>query len=327
LSGAGPFLEALQEELGGSIPFEDFMRAALYHPEFGYYTTSVRGLGKRGDFSTWSAFDGNLSRAIASWLAKSPHRHTIEVGAGDGTLSLGILKASGWLARARRIHHIVEISPRLRDLQRKTLRGWHVAWHERLEDALAAAGGKADIFSNELADAFPCRVFVRSGGGWRELAIHVSGGSAREVLIDRPLPDSTAFLPEAPEGTRVEVHESYHTWLADWAPLWKGGRRLTIDYGGTMPELYSRRPQGSLRAYAFHQRLVGADVFSAFGKRDITADVNFSDLRKWGHALGWEGGEPVSLGRFLSAHTPGCRLSPALQEAAEAFQTLIQSPP
>jgi len=37
---------------------------------------------------------------------------------------------------------------------------------------------------------------------------------------------------------------------------------LTIDYGDTCPALYLRRPRGTLRAYAHHQRLEGYDVYT-----------------------------------------------------------------
>ena len=48
----------------------------------------------------------------------------------------------------------------------------------------------------------------------------------------------------------------------------------------TAPALYRRRPSGTLRAYAHHQRLEGREVYAGFGLRDLTADVNFSDLQQ-----------------------------------------------
>ena len=319
----GDFLRGL--ECGGSIPFERFMQAALYHPDFGYYTKRVRTVGRAGDFSTWPGLHSSLARAVAAWLRAKPERHVIEAGAGTGQLAAGVLKHLGFFRRLQTTLHIVEISPVLRAAQEELLKGKNVLWHSNMSDALAAAGGRANIYSNELPDAFPCRVFVRCGSRWRELALKIDGGSAREVLRDCELPDSSSLRDDAPDGTRVEVHESYRKWLASWSGSWKRGEMLTVDYGDTMPALYHRRPMGSLRAYAHHQRLTGADVFGSVGHRDITADVNFTDLENWGSNLGWK---TVSLGTlpdFIRSQCPRIALNGQFTEAGKAFQSLLQS--
>ena len=91
--------------------------------------------------------------------------------------------------------------------------------------------------------------------------------------------------PHAP-GQRVELHPAYQRWLAEWLPHWKTGRLLTIDYGDTPPGLHYRQPRGTLRAYCHHQRFTGMEVYQRFGQQDITADVNFADLKRWGEASG-----------------------------------------
>jgi SAM-dependent MidA family methyltransferase len=327
----GGFLERLQDECGGVIPFDRFMEAALYHPDLGYYTKRIRTVGARGDFSTWPGIHSSLARAITSWLKTAfeyrdrdtqklragfrwKRRHVIEVGAGTGRLAAGVLGRLGYTGRWRMTYHIVEVSPVLREEQKKLLRGRKVVWHEDLAEALDASGGEADIFSNELPDAFPCRVFVRSAGSWMELALRIDGNSAREVLLHSELPSSSALQAHPPEGSRVEVHESYRKWMAAWVPHWKAGRMLTVDYGGPMPGLYHRRPAGTLRAYAHHQRLQGPDVYAAFGCRDITADVN------------WRTGFRGNLTSFLEDQSPGITLPDALRRAGEAFHVLGQSP-
>ena len=157
--------------------------------------------------------------------------------------------------------------------------GSRANWHASVPEALASCGGTALILSNELVDAFPCRVFEKRPDGWRELALRIDGGRITEEWIVRPLPDSTAFLHPWPDGQRVEVQESFQLWRRGWLPALVAGSMLTIDYGDTCPALYFRRPGGTLRAYAHHQRLEGRDVYGGFGLRDLTADVNFSDLQ------------------------------------------------
>ena len=188
-----------------------------------------------------------------------------------------IIRAIGWWKKPR--YHIVEISSRLQEVQGERL-GSKAAWHASILEALEACGGAAVIISNELVDAFPCRVFKKQADGWRELALRIEGKVVVEEWIAAALPPSTVFSESWPVGQRVEVHESFRLWVREWLPVWKAGGMLTIDYGDTCPTLYRRHPRGTLRAYAHHQRLEGREVYGGFGLRDLTADVNFSDLQQ-----------------------------------------------
>jgi SAM-dependent MidA family methyltransferase len=322
------FLLELQKNLGGCIPFERWMQEALYHSEFGYYTANIREFGRRGDFTTWPALNDALGRAVARWALENRPAgrwNLIEVGAGSGELAASIMRTIGWWNRPR--YHVVEISSRLRQIQQKHL-GSNATLHASVPEALAASGGTALIFSNELADAFPCRVFKKGPAGWRELALRIEGGHIVEEWLARPLPDSTAFLHPWPDGQRVEVQESFRVWLRDWLPAWQAGSMLTIDYGDTCPALYFRRPGGTLRAYAHHQRLEGQDVYGGFGLRDLTADVNFSDLQR---ESGFSATTLTTLGEFLSKHDPSPvkdRTSELLHSpggAGEEFKALVQT--
>jgi SAM-dependent MidA family methyltransferase len=322
------FLLELQKDLGGSIPFDRWMREALYHVKFGYYTVKIRQLGRRGDFTTWPVLNEGLGRAIGRWaLDNRPagRWNVIEIGAGSGELAASILKTIGWWNRPR--YHIVEISSLLRQAQQERL-GSSALWHPNVADALGSCGGTALLFSNELVDAFPCRVFKKLPDGWRELALRIEGGSIAEEWLAQGLPDSTAFSHPWPDGQRVEVQESYRVWLEEWLPAWQSGSMLTIDYGDTCPALYFRRPDGTLRAYAHHQRLEGHDVYGGFGLRDLTADVNFSDLRR----------EPAlsatmftTLAAFIAGRDPSPPKDPAAETlhasggAGEAFKALVQT--
>jgi len=313
------FLLELQESLGGGIPFERWMREALYHPQFGYYTAGIRGIGRRGDFTTWPVLHDSLARAIAHWALenKPPGRwHLIEIGAGTGELAAGVLRAIGWWNRPR--YHIVDVSAPLRAEQQKRL-GRKATWHNFMAEALNACDGAALIFSNELADAFPCRIFQKHDAAWRELALHIDDGRIIESWREAPLPESTVFDHEWPDGQRVEVQESYQHWQQEWLPFWKSGSMLTMDYGDNCPALYHRRPQGTLRAYAHHQRLEGSGAYAGFGTRDLTVDVNFSDLQKWAGP----GAKFSTLSEFLTRQRAAD--VPSLAGAGEAFKVLVQS--
>jgi SAM-dependent MidA family methyltransferase len=284
-------------ELGGRMSFECFMELALYDPDFGYYTKHIGSVGgRRADFATSATLSPVLGRAVATWLRdeKTHHGwekcwHVIEVGGGDGSLALEILNALSWGERRRCTYHLVEISPVLEQVQRKTLgrRARKVRWHRSIAEALAEAGGEVLIFSNELVDAFPARVMrcsaerVAADELWLE---YDPQRGLRECFVatDEVVPSEFA------DGQRFERHESYRRWLQSWAPNLQGGSVLTIDYGGSdIVDMYGKRPMGTLRGYHRHQRREGASIYQHFGKQDLTCDVNFGDLRDWGEALGW----------------------------------------
>ena len=253
------------------------MRLALYDPQHGYYSRHVKTVGRGGDFSTSATLHGSLGEAVAGWLQE---RDVIEVGGGDGSLAEGVLKAMGWWRRRGVNYHLVETSEPLKEKQRARL-GKRVQWHDSVEDALAACGGVADVFSNELVDAFPAKSFRCDGDAWEEAFVTREG----EEVFERSdySPDA-----EARPGQRVEVQASYREWLAEWVPGWRRGRMLTIDYGWQWEQLKRQSPAGSLRAYFSQMCLTGQDFYQRVGRQDLTADVNFSELSKWGEELGIE---------------------------------------
>ena len=105
---------------------------------------------------------------------------------------------------------------------------------------------------------------------------------------------------------------------------------LTIDYGST-DHSKSRTPkEGTLRAYWKHQRFTGADLYARFGKQDLTADVNFSDLQYWGKLLGFKNSSLMTQRAFISQFTKSTvttRLNhdQQISEAGECFQVLEQT--
>jgi SAM-dependent MidA family methyltransferase len=286
------------------IPFEQFMARALHDPQHGYYARRITGVGRRGDFTTAPMLSEAPARAIAAWVVRALRetgcRNLVEIGPGEGTLAADVLRHLPWHVRLRTRLHLVETSAPLAAQQRKHL-GKHATWHRSPGDALAACGGNAVIYSNELVDAFPVRRFQKTAIGWQELAVFFDGKhEAHESLLPpAPLPDSSAFLEFHPVGQWIEVHESYHRFLEEWLPLWKSGRMLTIDYGATIETLYHCRPRGSTRGYLFQQRLEGPSIYQNPGRQDLTADVNFTDLLNWSQPFVGEQ-KLISFGEFLN---------------------------
>ncbi|BCX50254.1 ATP synthase subunit beta [Haloferula helveola] len=263
------------------LRFDRFMAAALHDPSQGYYARRIRDVGARGDFSTTATLSPALGTAIADWavgaMAATDCRDLIELGPGSGELASTVLRNLPWHRRLRIRLHLVESSAPLRKLQQERL-GSRVRFHETAAEALAACDGKACLYSNEFADAFPVRRFRREKEGWHEC--HLLPGEELWRATER-LPDSTLFERSFPVGQIIEVAEAYHDWLDESLARWKAGRMLTIDYGSQVADLYRRQPGGSVRAYFHHQHLTGAEAFARPGHQDLTADVNFSDLARW----------------------------------------------
>ncbi|MEP4808811.1 MAG: SAM-dependent methyltransferase [Luteolibacter sp.] len=306
--------------------FERFMQRALHDPVRGYYARNIRGIGAKGDFTTAPQLSQAPPAAIAAWAARALRQHRcrdlIEIGPGLGTLASQVFQKLPWFTRLRTRLHLVESSPALAARQKETL-GNKASYHTNLPGALAACSGKAIIYSNELVDAFPVRLFEKTQEGWQEIAIDKSAAHLRETLLPpAELPPSSIFQLQHSLGQRVEIHESYRLWMNSWLPLWKCGSMLTIDYGDTAEKLYTRQPKGSLRAYFLHQRLVGDAIYANPGMQDITADVNFTDLADWTENQ-LQSDEPTDLSDFIrpflsASDTP-------MIDAAGHFRTLIQT--
>ena len=292
------YLRALIATEGGSISVERFVQEALYHPRFGYYVRQVKTVGRTGDFSTAATLHPALGSAVAAWtlarrmeVAAKGRWHLIELGGGTGELAANVLKGIGWRRRLGLTYHLVELSEGLRARQQKLLgTGNRVRWHERIDTALAAANGRALIFSNEFVDAFPCVQLTREPcKEWREVRViwPEDAPHPQETTAAWQVTSPSSALANASNAPqRIEVHESYRQWLASWVERWQVGRLLTIDYGNLVPALYDRQPRGTLRAYFRHLRFTGPEVYHRFGRQDLTADVNFTDLQTWGAELG-----------------------------------------
>ncbi len=314
-------------------PFSAFMARALFDPERGYYSRRIKTVGARGDFSTSATLSPLLGRGIAAWLKEEMQRqqgvrHVIEIGAGDGSLMSTVQKERGWWTRRRLQFHIVDTSPVLRERQREKLGRAVTAWHVDLGAALQACGGAAFLYHNELLDAFPVTLVEwnegEGGGAWKEVHVTTDPRGVREELHALVLTlqqdqwaDFSVLRAAAPGWAkarqRCELHVSVRDWLRGWAPHWRQGAMLTVDYGDEFPALYHRRPRGTLRAYLMQQRLEGPAVYANPGRQDITADINFTDYRRWAKDLGWEEVMYGTQAAFLKRHG---KAPPA---AADAF--------
>lgn len=196
-----------------------------------------------------------------------------EAGPGRGTLMADMTRLLARVApdchAAARVH-LVETSPRLREVQRAALAGrtaQPVAWHDRIE---ALPDGPMILLANEFLDALPIRQFVRAGAEWSERFVEGVGfvtlpaGDLPEGPFDRPVPEGE-ILECCPEALVVA-----RGLAARFAR--SPGTALLIDYGydgalwgDTLQALRDGQPAWPL-----------ADP----GLADLTAHVDFAALAR-----------------------------------------------
>jgi NADH dehydrogenase [ubiquinone] 1 alpha subcomplex assembly factor 7 len=289
---------------GGPLPVARYMSLALAHPEHGYYR---RGdpLGAAGDFVTAPEISQMFGEIVALWLAQAwldrgrprPLR-LVEIGPGRGTMMadmLRALRAVPELSAAAEVH-LVETSPRLRELQRQHLAGRQVVWHDELAGVPA---GPLLLVANEVLDALPVHQLVRTAGGWVERCVGLGeAGRLAFVPASEPAPAALAAgLPDdAPPGTVAEVSPAREA-LAEAI-----GRRLAlhpgvallIDYGA-LPAA----PAGDTLQAVRAQR--PCDPLTAPGEADLSSQVDFGALARAAARGGARVHGPVPQGPFLRA--------------------------
>ena len=266
------------------MSFHDFMAAALYNPEHGYYASGRAQIGRRGDFFTNVSVGSLFGRLLARQFAEtwerlgSPARWTIlEEGAHCGQFAADALEGLREFAPAcfeATCYVIVEPLPSLRAAQICALYDLEVQWCESLAELEPFTGVH---FSNELLDSFPVHLVARTHDGWVERHVTVRGESF--VFTDGPLTDPRLAKHlasiDAPTGFVTEVNLRALDWLSALAEKIEHGYVLLIDYGYSREE-YFERFAGTLSAYAGHQR--EPDPLARPGEIDLTAHVEFTSL-------------------------------------------------
>lgn len=262
------------------------MAAALYHPEYGYYSSGRAAIGRAGDFITSVSVGRLFGTLLARQFVEMWERlgcpgafSLIEQGAHDGTLMEDVLLALRALspdcAESAR-PTIIEPGPVWQEKQRALLKDWPVAWVDSVESLPPFEGIH---YSNELLDAFPVRLVRRNAGGWSEL--YVDWKDDRFTFTDHTSANSE--LLARLDGINVadryltEVCLEAATWMQKLGQKLTRGYILVIDYGFTRAEYYRpERTEGTLEAIAAHRR--ESDVLARPGELDLTAHVDFTAL-------------------------------------------------
>ncbi len=308
----------------GPLTFARFMELALYDEEHGYYMTgghrsrsasSPIGL-EGGDFFTAPCLSPLLARCLVRQLVEIDEHlghpavfHLVEMGPGDGTLFRDMLREceeqqAGLLSRLACV--LVERSPALRDRQRDMLSAWttpegRIEW---VDDVSHLPDGSLTglLFSNELVDAFPVHRIRMERDGLRELYVTRRNDEFVEIAGEPSTPALSSFLDDLgvalPDGFTTEINLDAVQWMAQVARALARGVVLTIDYGHTSRDYFSReRQHGTLMGY--HRHTVSTNPYARVGEQDLTAHVNFSSLARAGERAGLTTTGLTNLMHFL----------------------------
>ncbi|HSW20307.1 MAG TPA: SAM-dependent methyltransferase [Ramlibacter sp.] len=286
------------------------MALALYAPGLGYYANDTRKFGQMpssgSDFVTAPEmsplFGQALSMQVADALRATGTDEVWEFGAGSGALALQLLQALGDQVSR---YTIVDLSGSLRERQRELLAGFtdKVQWVAELPEAIRGV-----IVGNEVLDAMPVKLLVRTGGVWHERGLAIAG----ETLSwqDR----ATDLRPPVEiVGTHdylTEIHPQAEAFIRTLADRLEQGAAFFIDYGFAESEYYHpQRHMGTVMCHRGHQ--ADTDPLSDIGLKDITAHVNFTGLALAAQEAGLPTLGYTSQARFLI----NCGLVPLLAEA------------
>ena len=287
----------------GPITFYEWMKAALYDPEHGYYCRADRERwGREGDYRTSPErsvlFAATFARYFATLhvaLGSPPKLIIAEAGGGAGNFAETVLQTL-----QDRFHEVFTVADYFFDEASADARSLAM-------ERLARFSGRVQfkrfgdfdrplptiVFANELLDAFPVHRVIVQDGKLRELYVGVDEVGSFYWLMGEP---STGRLQELcsgfgtklAEGQTAEVNLAMEDWLVSIYKNISAGFVITVDYGAEAGDLYDarKRRDGTLRA--FHRHRFADDVLARPGERDITTSVDWTLVKEVGARNGFD---------------------------------------
>jgi NADH dehydrogenase [ubiquinone] 1 alpha subcomplex assembly factor 7 len=282
----------------GPMTIAEYMEACLSDPFYGYYQRR-EPFGRYGDFVTAPEVTQMFGELIGIWsivtweAMGSPREFVLaELGPGRGTLMADLVrtfKVVPEFAEAARIH-LVETSPRLRDIQATTLSsaGVPITWHGSIDDLPA---GRLIVIANEFFDAMPVRQFRWGREGWSERVVAIDP-EGKLAFSYRPVEQRPPTAP-LPEGAIIETSPVAMVTMKALAAriAAEGGAALVIDYGSNRPG-----HGDTFQAVRAHEY---SDPLIAPGETDLTAHVDFPGLSRAAADAGAKPRPLLTQGDFL----------------------------
>jgi NADH dehydrogenase [ubiquinone] 1 alpha subcomplex assembly factor 7 len=274
----------------GPINVARYMTDALAHPDWGYYTTQ-EAFGAQGDFITAPEVSQVFGEMLGLWcaqtwmqLGKPAKFGLVELGPGRGTLMADMITATKSVPGFHQAVtiHVVEMSKRLREIQREKLDGTgiEIQWFDRLDQV---SQGPSLFVANEFIDALPMRQFQHFQGKWHERQIALNDAQDELIFVLSPSAVPDVVLPKelsnGNDGDMFEVGTAGQN-IADEIGTritQHGGAALIIDYGYAQ-DLRDRTQFGdtlqAVKSHNYHALLQDP------GRADLTAHVDFMEIAR-----------------------------------------------
>jgi SAM-dependent MidA family methyltransferase len=259
-TGNSALIQIIREQIKNNGPqsFAWFMQQALYHPEYGYYSSGRCVIGRKGDYFTNVSVGPVFGQLLALQFSEIWERLDkindfviVEQGAHDGQFARDVLEfvqqdLPEFFEALR--YRIVEPFPILKEQQRRSLEpfGDKIEWRESPDSFTGVH------FSNELLDAIPVRLISDE----TEKLVGLDGDNF--VFIERSV-DKTMFNQAALES------------IDHIAASLQRGYVIAIDYG-FLDEPFERNAQ----VRALHRNL--DSPFEQIGDADITISVDWRSI-------------------------------------------------
>ena len=284
-------LEKLHTQItaqGGAISFEQYMQAALYQRELGYYRCGTEKFGAGGDFITAPEISPLFAQCLAAFALQVAQEEPriLEVGAGSGKLAAHMLQHLQAQQATQTHYYILELSAELRQRQRQTISEVcpqmleRVQWLDDLPDGFVGV-----VIANELLDAMPVRRFrIRERQLFEQYVAWCDGLLCfrDQALSDVRLIDRIATLREQTTLREADAYLSEVNFMAeDWVRTLgsklEQGVVLLLDYGYPRSAYYhAQRSSGTLMCH--YQHRAHPDPLILPGLQDITAHVDFTAM-------------------------------------------------
>ncbi len=279
--------------------FAQFMQAALYDPDHGYYTSGLIKLGQQGDFATAPEisplFSQCLARQCQQILTQLDGGDILEIGAGSGVMASDILLNLEINDSLPAHYYIYDVSTVLRQRQQQLLqqRCPHIIDRVVWLNDLAKLNFSGVILANEVLDAMPVHIFTLDQQGIQEVYVR-SEANKLTTFADLPsspgLSDHIAKIVSRYQLSRPytsEINLNISPWLQQLNHCLKRGVILLVDYGFPGHEYYHPdRHMGTLMCH--YQQQAHPDPLYMPGSQDITAHVDFTAVAEHASELGFD---------------------------------------
>lgn len=262
----------------GDLSFRDFVEIALYHPQFGYYAQPTSPVGKEGDYVTAPSlsplFAFALGRLVHEFLSRAEgvDSQIVDIGCGDGGLIRSLTGPRVGVDRS-----LSRVPP-----------GSDVVLATSLGEVPPAK--RRLVISNELFDALPFARLVQRDEHLHELWVTEKDGGLDWSEHEAEAAYADYFAARGislEDGQFADVTLEWEAFYDEICRFAGRGLIVTFDYGHSERQLFRGRVRRWGTAAAYSGQRVSRDLLANPGRQDLTAHVNFDDLRRAGERNGF----------------------------------------